>query len=263
MWANPASPNLPDFDLFIQQVMEIPAAYLPISVPAPSAPTLSASTAGGSLPAGTVYVMLTYVTPYGETTASPEAAQVVTGSTSQVLVAAPAAAPIVTGYNVYAANASGAEVRQNAAPIAIGTSYPVLALAAGSAPPPAANAAGSPFPAFALAQALELTIPAIRGVGYTLATYNCAGHLLVQTTPDQPGRATEPGSFTEMRKRFGLLQMSAGLPTTASDQSTSVGLAVPDALRQLTLSDLQFMKTPWGREYIQWNQSFGDVFGLT
>lgn len=120
--------------------------------------------------------------------------------------------------------------------------------------------ADSPFPGYALTQALELVIRMPRGgIGYTLAVYNCAGHILLKIAPDQPGRPF----FTDARAGYGLLKPSVGVVASSSNNGTSTALAVPDALRQLTLGDLDFMKTPFGREFVAFNQDFGDVFGLT
>jgi hypothetical protein len=91
-----------------------------------SAPVLS-QIAGGltfqsgvsNLPALTYYVKVTYITKWGETTASAEANLAVTaGNALIVAVPAPSATqvPFVTGWNVYAALSTGAEVLQTAPP---------------------------------------------------------------------------------------------------------------------------------------------------
>ena len=125
----------------------------------------------------------------------------------------------------------------------------------------------SPFPGYALnrARALVIRVPVFvcAGIEYTLAVYNCAGAILVRTTPDQAMRSTEPGSFTWLRNKYGLDKPSFGVVSSTSDEGTSVSLAVPDALKQLTLGDLQFLQTPWGREFLSYNQDFGGVFGIS
>lgn len=259
-WANPAAPNLSDFLQFVQYGMGIAPQYLPTAVPTPAAPTLVASAAGGSLPTGSVYVTLTYVSTSGETTASPESSMAVTGPDGSLAVASPLMANGAIAYNVYAAATSGAEALQNEAPVALGTIYTIAALSAGVAPP-TTNGAGSPWPSYALAQAQNLVIqvPTIAGPDYTIAVYNCAGHILLSIAPDQPGR----DFFSLSRAKFGLDKPSFGVSLSQSDQGTSSTLAVPDAIAQLTLSDLGFVKTPWGREYVAFNQDFGDIFGLT
>lgn len=117
----------------------------------------------------------------------------------------------------------------------------------------------SPFIGYALDRAIGLVISVIGGIDYTLAVYNCAGHIQYQITPDQVGR----DYFRVKRQEFGLLKPSFGVVQSTSDQSTSASLAVPDALQQLTIGDLGFMKTPWGREYLSYQQDFGGIWGLS
>jgi hypothetical protein len=111
-------------------------------IAAPAAPSLSAI-AGGTLAATTYYVKTTLVSPSGETTPSSESARAVAAN-NVLSVAAPASAGNATGWNVYAATASGAELRQNAAPIALGTAWtePGSGLVSGTASPPGANTTG-------------------------------------------------------------------------------------------------------------------------
>lgn len=112
----------------LQQVVSAPA----------SAPTLTPGTGGsGALPTMTLYAKVTFVSAFGESAASPEQSASITGTTGKCTVTSPSAPSgfVATGYNVYAAGASGAEVLQNAAPVAIGTNYEIDSLASGFGPP--------------------------------------------------------------------------------------------------------------------------------
>ncbi len=102
----------------------------------PGAPSLSAATTGGSLATGTLYAKLTYVGAFGETVGSNEANVSVTGPTGDVTVTAPSSATGATGWNCYAATASGAEVLQNTTPIAIGTNLAITSLLTSGVVPP-------------------------------------------------------------------------------------------------------------------------------
>lgn len=73
-----------------------------------AAPTLGASSTGGSLGSGTVYVQYTTVENGIETEGSVEASVAVTGPTGQVTVTLPTPAS-GQSYNIYAASSSGAE----------------------------------------------------------------------------------------------------------------------------------------------------------
>lgn len=132
----------------------------------------------------------------------------------------------------------------------------------------------SPYLGYALNQALGIIIgmpswcppqaaslPGYSGdIGYVLAVYNCAGHIQLSITPDQPMRTT----LEELRGKFKLNNPYNGVVESSSDQGTSESLAIPDSLRNLTLMDLNMMLTPYGRTALAWNQQFGSgVFGLS
>lgn len=65
------------------------------------APTLTTATTGGTIGAGTYYVLYTYKNLIGETASSPVASITTTGTTSTITVTAPAAQAGQTAYNVY------------------------------------------------------------------------------------------------------------------------------------------------------------------
>ncbi|HEX3970433.1 MAG TPA: hypothetical protein VHX19_03870 [Stellaceae bacterium] len=111
-------------------------------IAAPPAPSLS-HVAGGSLAAATLFAKVTLVSPSGETAASSETSLAVAAN-NLLLIASPASAGNATGWNAYVGSASGAETLQNAAPIALGTSWTeaVTGLLTGGVPPPAANTTG-------------------------------------------------------------------------------------------------------------------------
>lgn len=101
----------------------------------PAAPTLSASGSGHTLPAGTYYVVVTYMTAYGETLASPESNQIVT-TAQELTINSPAALTGATGWNAYVSSTSGTETLQVAG-TAIGTPVNITApLSSTGASPP-------------------------------------------------------------------------------------------------------------------------------
>jgi hypothetical protein len=130
----------------------------------------------------------------------------------------------------------------------------------------------SPWPGYAFTQAMALVpcYAGVPGIMYSLAVYNCATALLFLITPDQVGQTY----FTSARSNaapqggqpggFALIQPSAGLVASTSDETTSTTLANPDWVKGLTIGQLQFAKTPWGREYLSFIQSYGPtIWGLT
>jgi|APCry1669192062_1035393.scaffolds.fasta_scaffold00554_4 hypothetical protein len=94
---------------------------------------------------------------------------------------------------------------------------------------------------------------------YELAVYNLAGDNLVNYAQDQAGRTY----FADLRASLKINAFAAGVVTSASDAGTSDSLAVPESLKNLTLSDLQNLKTPWGRAYLAIAQRYGTLWGLT
>jgi hypothetical protein len=149
--------------------------------------------------------------------------------------------------------------------------------------PVAALPANSPYPGYALNQAIALVLnpsgamfPGVTfppgagypGVMYSLACYNCATHLLFVITPDQDGQTyfknARGNNSSSDPPGFGLNAPSTGLVVSSSDQGTSAGLAEPKWAKGLTVSQLGYYKTPWGREYLSWQQSYGPtIVGLS
>jgi len=132
--------------------------------------------------------------------------------------------------------------------------------------PTAALPSNSAYPGYALDQAIGLVLCPPGGVPapvmYSLACYNAATHILFTITPDQPGQ----NYFTNARsnKGYSLVLPSTGLVVTTFDQGTGATNTAPKWADGLTPSQLGFYKTPWGREYLSWQASYGpSIVGLT
>lgn len=88
---------------------------------------------------------------------------------------------------------------------------------------------------------------------YALAVYNLGGSNLVNFAPDQSGQTF----FADLRRAYNINSFSAGVVGAASDVSTSVTLVVPKSLEEMMLADLQYVKDPWGRQYLSISQRYG------
>lgn len=66
-----------------------------------------------------------------------------------------------------------------------------------------------------------------------------------------------------MRAQYKIGAFVAGVLSSASDNGTSQGMTVPKSLQNLTIADLQNMKTPWGLEYLSILQQVGPIWGLS
>ena len=100
----------------------------------------------------------------------------------------------------------------------------------------------------------------VDGTIYTLAVYNFAADRLLNFALDEPGQSY----FRDMRSTLGLNSFSAGLVNASADQGTSQSLEIIEAAKHMTITDLQLMKTPYGRVYLDFAQSYGStIWGLT
>ncbi len=129
----------------------------------------------------------------------------------------------------------------------------------------------SPYIRYAFANALAIVNPALQVVcipdadaagaylnsgGWTVyaeAVYNLAADNLINYAPDQPGRRY----FAKLRKKINITGFTSGIVSAAADESTSVSLVVQEAAKNFTLANIQSLKTPYGRAYLGFAQSYG------
>ncbi len=92
---------------------------------------------------------------------------------------------------------------------------------------------------------------------------------LVYPLATNPGAATQAGFlaqtfFSDQRKAYGLLSFPVGAISSSSDEATSQSVVVPEFFKTLTLSGMDLMRTPWGREYLDYAQTYGqNVVGVS
>lgn len=98
---------------------------------------------------------------------------------------------------------------------------------------------------------------------YNLALYNFGGDYLINWASDS--YASEPCStyFADLRKDMDITSFKAGVVQSTADVTTSTTLAISDTNKNMTLSDLQNLKTPYGRAYLAIAQKFGEIWGLS
>lgn len=104
---------------------------------------------------------------------------------------------------------------------------------------------------------------------YLIAVNNLGGDILVNIAQDVPDAPPVAGSkppapfFAYTRRQLNLNSFVTGVITSTSDQGTSESMEVPDFVKNLTIADLQNLKTIWGRNYIGIAQSVGSDWGLS
>lgn len=107
---------------------------------------------------------------------------------------------------------------------------------------------------------------------YTLAVYNLGGDNIINFAPDvqppvpysDPANKDQLSFFAFLRWKWKLLDFNSGVVQSTGDEGTNVSLVVQEAAKNFTLSDIQNLKTPWGRNYLQIAQKYGaDIWGLS
>lgn len=120
----------------------------------------------------------------------------------------------------------------------------------------------APVIAMAFAVALEIVNRQLQAVSptiYNLAVYNLAGDNLINYATDPAGK----NYFAKLRASYKITSFIAGVIASSADESTSQTLATPEALKALTLADLQNLHTPYGRAYLGFAQRVGTLWGMT
>lgn len=99
---------------------------------------------------------------------------------------------------------------------------------------------------------------------YTQCVYNLAGDYLVNIAQDNPDLAPPDNTYwSDLRNALGVNSFVPGLINATNDEDTSAALLTPLGLQNLTIADLQNLKTPWGRVYMGFAQSVGSMWGIS
>lgn len=106
---------------------------------------------------------------------------------------------------------------------------------------------------------------------YLQMVYNLGGANLITWAQDPTGAppyktlppSEEVGYFNYWRQIYGLNTFTPGVVVQSSDVSTMTTLVVPESLKNLTIQDLQLVKTPWGRQYLGYAQAWNRPWGST
>lgn len=114
--------------------------------------------------------------------------------------------------------------------------------------------------AFDYANDIVTTVPQMPPGLYVMAVYNLGLHHLLTIAQDQPGQTF----FADARTQFKLMSFVIGGVQSSSDEATSQTLVAPEFMKNLTYSDIDMQKTPWGRQYLAYAQTWGPtVFGVS
>lgn len=100
---------------------------------------------------------------------------------------------------------------------------------------------------------VALAVPGSVGTIYDLAVYNLAGSNLLNYAQDQPGRRY----FARLRKKLNITGFVSGVVQSSGNEASNVSLVVQEAAKNFTLANLQQLKDPYGRRYLELAQSYG------
>ncbi len=87
--------------------------------------------------------------------------------------------------------------------------------------------------------------------------YNLGGDNLINFAPDSLLGTPPDMFFSTYRAKNNISSFLAGVVNSAGDQGTSGGLTVGKGLQNMTIANLQNLKTPWGRTYLSFAQRSG------
>lgn len=114
--------------------------------------------------------------------------------------------------------------------------------------------------AFSVAQAMiPLVLCQVSAVIFTDCTYCWGVSVILQFQQDQAGQTF----FETLRSAYGTGNFVPGVISSDADESTSTTLTVGRSLSDLSLSDLQRVKDPFGRQAIGYLMDLGPVWGLS
>lgn len=121
----------------------------------------------------------------------------------------------------------------------------------------------SPWLQYALDYGIRVAIQDTSGCmspwAYVLACYNGSFHWLLRNCPDQAGQTF----FQDARTRYNLSLFTAGATVGSGDEGTSQTLAGSAGVRDLSISAMSFIKTPWGVQFLEYQQAYGpNVVGV-
>jgi hypothetical protein len=94
---------------------------------------------------------------------------------------------------------------------------------------------------------------------YVAAVYNWAASYLIQFKQDPTGQVF----FTNARSAFGITNFVPGVINSAHNEATSQTMTIGKGLQNMTLTDLQRVKDPYGRSALAILQDLGTLWGLT
>ena len=96
----------------------------------------------------------------------------------------------------------------------------------------------------------------ISSIIYDLSVYNLGMDNLINFAQDVTGQTY----WADIRKQFNVNSFVAGVIKESNDETTGQTIETPEYFKQMSLINLQNLKTPYGRVYMQYSMQYGGVF---
>ena len=107
--------------------------------------------------------------------------------------------------------------------------------------------------AYDLAIDIGMTCGNMPGTLYTRAVYSLGADRFIRIAQDPSGDTF----YTTQRQTYAIFEFRPGVVMASGQGPTSQTLVVPDWYRELSLSNQELLKTPWGRQYMGYAQMYG------
>ncbi|HET8686811.1 MAG TPA: hypothetical protein VFM18_09115 [Methanosarcina sp.] len=101
---------------------------------------------------------------------------------------------------------------------------------------------------------------------YNQAVYNLGTHNIIVNAQDVTPTVIYQNNlpyFAYWRSVWKINSFTPGVIQSTSDEGTSTTMLVPDFMKGLSMSNLEEIKTPWGRAYMAYAQKFGSMWGIS
>lgn len=94
---------------------------------------------------------------------------------------------------------------------------------------------------------------------YALAVYNLGADRVINFAPDQEHRTY----FVKLRETLGVNVFLPGVIGSSGNAGASESLVSPEFTKNLSMMDLQNLKTYYGRQYLAYARSVGSNWGVS
>ena len=104
-------------------------------------------------------------------------------------------------------------------------------------------------------EVVNIDLSVISPIIYDLCVYNLGMDNLINYAQDQINQTF----WQDLRSNFGVNAFVPGVIHESHDETTGQSLETPEIFKTMTISNLQHLKTPYGRTYLQHAMQYGGL----